>query len=60
MEILSKHNGITEYQLSAKEWKENLIWLKGAALAETMGPNWKDIYWSPIGRPYVQIDGSKM
>lgn len=28
---------------------------RGATLHETMGPNWRDIYWSPINRCYVVV-----
>ncbi len=54
MKVKSKHNGITEYQLTRDEWLEMMNQLVGATIAQTMGPNWKDIYWSPVNRPYVK------
>jgi hypothetical protein len=56
MEIKSKHNKITEYQLTHEEWMQNKLWLRQASLSQTMGPNWKNIFWSPIGRPYVKLN----
>ena len=33
-----------------KAWK-----LRPATIHETMGPNWKDIVWSPANRPFVVL-----
>lgn len=49
---------VTHYDMTHEEAKHNISngHLRGAGLAETMGPHWKDIYWAKIGsqkRPYV-------
>jgi hypothetical protein len=49
-----KHHKISEYRLTESQWKEVMPELRGATVHETMGPNWKDIFWSPMNRPYVR------
>lgn len=29
---------------------------RGAGLYECLGPQWQNIYWSPINRPYVNTE----
>ena len=57
MVIKSKTRKATEYQMSQEESREAFKSgrYRGACLAETMGPNWKDIYWTAANRPLVRI-----
>jgi hypothetical protein len=41
------------YFLTEQEWQNIKSELVGATLHQTMGPCWRDIYWSPARRPYV-------
>ena len=56
MELIKKTRKQKEYQLTQEEFigmieRNELV---QACLSETMGPNWKDIYWSPMKRPFVK------
>ena len=44
-----------EYQLTREQFAllVKLPGYRGACLSETMGPYWKDLYWSPLGSPAV-------
>jgi len=53
MIVKARHHRIKEYECTWEEMKELFPNLRGATLAETMGPNWKDLYWSPNHRCYV-------
>jgi hypothetical protein len=55
MKVSEKHHGITEFSLEREEFLDMCIVLRGATISETMGPNWKDIYWWH-GRPFVIIE----
>ena len=45
-----------EHRLTKELWKEYLNYFKGATISQTMGPNYKTIFWSPINRPYYVED----
>ena len=53
-----KTNNRMEYNLSISEARILLSpdQVRGASISETMGPNFKNIYWIE-GRPYVLKDG---
>ena len=56
MELIKKTRKQKEYQLTQEEFSSMMQAgeLKPACLSQTMGPNWMDIYWSPIKRPYFK------
>lgn len=56
MELIKKTRKQKEYQLTQAEFHNMLSSNKihPATLAETMGPNWKDIYWTPARRPFCK------
>jgi hypothetical protein len=54
MKIRAKDRGRVQYDLTDDEARAMISTLRPACLAETLGPNWKDIFWTPNRRPYVK------
>lgn len=57
MIIKRKTRKQTEYQMTQEESREAFKsgLYRGAGLYETMGPNYKDVYWTAANRPLVRI-----